>query len=130
MRLINRPLALVLAAAVAVAGIVVIADVIAFAVHASPVIAHWPTWYRWAARTRWYALVIKVWTIVLIVAGIVVLALELKPPRVTRLKLLSDQTATDAAVTAAAWPGPCAQRHWTSTASPRQPSPSAVGAPG
>jgi hypothetical protein len=99
MRLINRPLALILAAALVAASIILIAEVIAFAVHANPVLVHWPVWYRWGGRTRWDALVIKVWSVILIIFGLLVLAFELKPRRVTRLKLHSDQKATDAALT-------------------------------
>ena len=99
MRVINRPLALVLAAALVVASVIVIIEVIAFAVHAGQVVVHWPAWYRWAARTSWNALVIKVWSVILIIAGAIVLAFELKPRRVTRLKLRSDDKATDAAMT-------------------------------
>jgi hypothetical protein len=98
-RLINRPLALVLAVALMAASIIVIAEVIAFAVHAGPFTVHWPTWYQWAARTHWNDLVIRVWSVILIIAGTLVLALELKPRRVTRLKLHSDDEATNVAMT-------------------------------
>ena len=74
MRVINRPLALVLAAALVAASVIVIIEVIAFAVHAGPFVVHWPAWYRWAARTHWHALVIKVWSVILIIAGAIVLA--------------------------------------------------------
>ncbi len=99
MRLLNRPLALVLAAALIAASVILIAEVIAFAVHAAPVVVHWPTWYRWAGRTRWDDLVVKVWSVVLIIAGVLLLALEVKPRRVTRLRLRSDEKATNAAIT-------------------------------
>jgi hypothetical protein len=99
MRVINRPLALVLAAALVVASVIVIIEVIAFIAHAGPVVVHWPAWHRWAAKTSWNALVIRVWSVILIIAGAIVLAFELKPRRVTRLKLRSDEKATDAAMT-------------------------------
>ena len=99
MRVINRPLAFVLAAVLAVASVILIIEVIAFAVHASPVLVHWATWDSWARRTRWDAVVIKVWSVILIVFGALVLAFELKPRRVTRLRLRSDQDATDPAMT-------------------------------
>ena len=99
MRLLNRPLALVLAATLIAASVILIAEVIAFAVHAAPVVVHWPTWYRWAGRTRWDDLVVKVWSVVLIIAGVLLLALEVKPRRVTRLRLRSDEKATNAAMT-------------------------------
>jgi hypothetical protein len=56
-------------------------------------------WDRWAAETRWDALVVQVWSAVLVVVGALILALELKPRRVTRLPLRSAHDATDAAVT-------------------------------
>ena len=60
---------------------------------------HWTTWYRWARKTHWDALVVQVWSAVLIVVGALILALELKPRRVNRLPLRSADDATDAAVT-------------------------------
>jgi len=99
MRLVNRPLALVLAAALVAASIVIIAEVIGFAVHRSPLLVHWTTWYHWAGRTLWDAFVVRVWSAVLIVIGALILILELKPSRVTRLPLRSGDDATDAAVT-------------------------------
>ena len=94
MRLVNRPLAVILAAALAVAAIIVIIEVIALAVHHGPLVLHWTTWYRWARKTRWDQLVIQVWSAVLIVIGAAILALELKPRRVTRLPLRSGHDAT------------------------------------
>ncbi len=99
MRLINRPLALVLAAALAVASVILIVEVVAFALHARPVIVHWTTWHRWAEKTQWNRLVIKVWSVILIIAGLLLLVLELKPRRVARLRLHSDDKSTDAALT-------------------------------
>jgi len=99
MRLVNRPLALILAAAVIAVCVVVIAEVIGFAVHRSPLLVHWTTWYHWAGRTPWNALVVRVWSAILIVAGALILAVELKPRRTVRLPLRSGHDATDAAVT-------------------------------
>jgi hypothetical protein len=99
MRLANRPLALILAAALVAVSVVIIAEVIGFAAHRSPLLVHWTTWYHWARRTRWDALVVRVWSAILIAVGALVLILELKPRRVTRLPLRSGDDATDAAVT-------------------------------
>jgi Family of unknown function (DUF6286) len=99
MRLVNRPLAFILAAALAVAAVIVIIEVIASAVHHGPLLLHWATWYRWASRTRWDQLVIQAWSAILIVIGAAILALELKPRRATRLPLRSGHDATRAAVT-------------------------------
>lgn len=99
MRLVNRPLALILAVALAVAAALVIIEVVAYALKQGPLVVPWTTWYRWADRTRWDQLVVRVWSAVLIVIGAAILAVELKPPRVTRLSLRSGDKATDAAVT-------------------------------
>jgi Family of unknown function (DUF6286) len=99
MRLINRPLALILAAALLAASIIAIVEVAAHALHAGPVIVHWTTWYHWSQKTRWNALVVTVWSVILIIAGVIVLAPQLKPRRITRLRLRSDDKATDAAMT-------------------------------
>src|SRR5580704_14094471 len=99
MRLLNRPLALILAVALAGASVILIIEVIAFAVHASPLVVPWTTWYHWAATTRWNALVIRVWSVILIAAGVILLAVELKPRRVTRLPLRSDDDCTQAVLT-------------------------------
>jgi hypothetical protein len=99
MRLINRPLAFILAAALAAASIIVIIEVAAFHFKNGPLLLHWTTWYHWAGKTPWDHLVVQVWSAILIVVGALILALELKPRRVTRLKLRSDDKATDAAMT-------------------------------
>jgi hypothetical protein len=99
MRLVNRPLAFILAAALAVAAVIVIIEVIAVAAHRGPLVLPWTTWYQWAHRTRWDQLVIQVWSAILIAIGAVILAIELKRPRVVRLSLRSRHDATDAAVT-------------------------------
>ena len=101
MRLVNRPLAFILAAAVNVACVIVIIEVIAFHIKSGPLVLHWTTWYHWASRTRWNQLVVQVWSAILIVIGLLILALELKPRRITRLRLHSREDATDAAVTRA-----------------------------
>jgi uncharacterized protein DUF6286 len=100
MRVANRPLAFILAAALAVAAVLVIIEVIGVAAHpGGPLVVPWTTWYRWANRTRWDQLVIQIWCGILIAIGAAVLVLELKRPRVTRLPLRSRHDATDAAVT-------------------------------
>ena len=87
MRVANRPLAFILAAALLACSVVIIAEVIGFAVHHSPLLVHWTTWQDWARSTRWDAFVVRVWATVLMVVGLVLVGLEFKPPRVTRLPL-------------------------------------------
>ena len=87
MRVANRPLAFILAAALLACSVVIIAEVIGFAVHHSPLLVHWTTWSGWARSTRWDALVVRVWAAVLMVIGLVLVGLEVKPRRATRLPL-------------------------------------------
>jgi hypothetical protein len=99
MRVANRPLAFILAAALLACSVVIIAEVIGFAVHHSPLLVHWTTWQDWARSTRWDAFVVRVWATVLMVVGLVLVVLEFKPRRVARLPLLAVGQATDASVT-------------------------------
>lgn len=99
MRLVNRPLAFVLAAGLTAVFVVVIAEVIGFAAHHSPLLVHWSTWYHWAQKTRWDSFVVRVWCGILIAFGLLLVTAELKPPRATRLPVRSEDEATDAAVT-------------------------------
>jgi hypothetical protein len=99
MRVLNRPLAFILAAALLAFSVVVIAEVIGFAVHHSPLLVHWTTWNNWARVTHWEAFVVRVWAVILMVIGLVLVALELKPRRATRLPLGDAGRATDSAVT-------------------------------
>jgi hypothetical protein len=99
MRVANRPLAFILAAALLACSVVIIAEVIGCAVHHSPILVHWTTWQHWARSTRWDAFVVRVWATVLMIAGLVLVVLEFKPRRVTRLPLLAAGRATDATVT-------------------------------
>lgn len=99
MRIANRPLAFLLALTLLAASVILIAEVIAHAVNANHAIVDWPSWQRWAERTHWNRAVIKVWSIILIVLGALLLALELRPSRASRIRLQPIDTATDAAVT-------------------------------
>lgn len=99
MRLANRPLAFILAAALIALSVVVICEVIGVAAHHSPLLVPWTTWYRWAAKTTWNAGAVRVWAGVLITVGLVILAAELKPARVTRLPVRPANEATEPAVT-------------------------------
>lgn len=99
MRIINRPLGFLLAVALLAASVIVIIEVIAVATHSSYAVIDWHVWYRWAGRTHWKKGVIRVWAVVLIVAGLALLALQLKPRRTPRLQIATDDEATDAAIT-------------------------------
>ena len=85
MRHVNRVLGAVLSLAVIVAGVVLIIEVIADRVNHRPQIVHWRAAYDWAKHTTWNAGSVRVTCVLLIVLGLVLLAAELKPARVTRL---------------------------------------------
>ena len=99
MRILNRFLAFILALAVLAVCIVVIVEVIAYAINGEHLIVDWMSWQQWAERTTFNSTVIKVLSIVFIVVGLILLLAEFKPRRVTRVSLLSDEVATDAAIT-------------------------------
>jgi hypothetical protein len=99
MRVANRPLAFILAAALLACSVVIIAEVIGFALHHSPLLVHWTTWHTWARSTRWDAFVVRIWATVLMVVGLVLVGLEFKLRRVTRLPLRAVGQATSATVT-------------------------------
>ena len=99
MRLLNRPLALVLALALAATGVIIAIEVIANALNARPVVVPWDHWQHWAMMTHWNRAVVKVWAIILIVVGALLVLAQLKPRRVSRLKLDGHHDNTDAAMT-------------------------------
>ena len=99
MRILNRFLAFILALAVLAVCVIVIVEVIGYAINGEHVIVDWMSWQRWAERTHFNSTVIKVLSIVFIVVGLILLLAELKPRRVTRVTLQSDESATDAAIT-------------------------------
>jgi Family of unknown function (DUF6286) len=98
-RLINRPLAFLLAAFLLVASVLLVVEVIGYAITTKPVLVHWTTWYTWAGQTSWKAGVIRFWAVVLVVVGLVLLYIELKPARVSRVTINSDDENVDAAIT-------------------------------
>lgn len=99
MRIVNRPLAFVVAVAFLAGTVILVAEVIAAAMHDHSAIVHWQTTYAWAERTKWKAGVIRFWSVVLTAVGLLLLVLELKPARASRLPIASDSAATDAAIT-------------------------------
>jgi hypothetical protein len=99
MRIVNRLLAFIVAVALLGVSVIVIVEVIGYAINGESVLVPWMTWEQWAERTHFNSTVIKVWSIILIVAGAILLIAELKPRRVTRVGLQSDSRATETAIT-------------------------------
>jgi hypothetical protein len=99
MRIVNRLLAFIVALALLGVSVIVIVEVIGYAINGESVLVPWMTWEQWAESTHFNSTVIKVWSIVLIVVGAILLIAELKPRRVTRVGLQSDSAATEMAIT-------------------------------
>jgi Family of unknown function (DUF6286) len=98
MRIVNRPVAFLVAVAMLAAGVLLIVEVVGYAINSRHVLIDWMAWQRWAERTQWNQAVIKTWSIILIAVGLLLLIIELKPPKATRIPLQSDHAATDAAI--------------------------------
>jgi hypothetical protein len=99
MRHVNRLLAALLCLAIIIAGLLVIIEVIADRIHHRPALVHWHPFYNWAARTEWQAGAVRMTCALLVIAGLVLLIAELRPPRVSRLRLAEEVPHIDAAYT-------------------------------
>lgn len=96
MRLLNRLLAALLSLALIVAGGLVVIEVVVQRLGRSPV-TNWPRVLDWSRRTPWQQGSVRVACILLALAGVLLLAAELKRSRPSRLPVRSE--ATDAAYT-------------------------------
>lgn len=99
MKVANRLLALILAVGVILAAAIAVIEVTAQRVRHRPVVLNWPGAYDWATRTTWGAAPVLLISIALTVAGLLLLAAQLKPRRPDRLPIASADPATDAAIT-------------------------------
>jgi len=97
MRLVNRLLAALLSLALIIAGVLAVVEVVAQRLGREPVMVEWPRLYEWARRTQWQQGSVRVACIALALAGVVLLAAELKRGRPSRLAVRSE--ITDAAYT-------------------------------
>ncbi|HST49961.1 DUF6286 domain-containing protein [Jatrophihabitans sp.] len=97
MRLINRLLAALLSLALIVAGVLVVVEVVAQRLGRGPAIVDWPQLHDWVRRTPWQQGSVRVASILLVLAGLVLLAAELRRGRPGRLAVRSE--VTDAAYT-------------------------------
>src|SRR3954466_10535065 len=97
MRLINRLLAALLSLALAVGGVLVVVEVIAQRLGRGPAIVDWPRLYDWTRRTPWQQGSVRVASVLLVLAGLLLLAAELRRGRPSRLPVRSAET--DAAYT-------------------------------
>lgn len=90
MRLVNRLLAVLLALALAIGGVLVVIEVIAERLDKPPVVVGWHRIYHWAENTSLTQGSVRVACIVTAVLGLVLLFAELKRGRPKRLAAASD----------------------------------------
>jgi hypothetical protein len=98
MRIANRLLAFIAAAAIVVVGVIVIVEVIAARTGAAPVIIGWHSILTWGRRNTWNADSVEVASAITAAAGLLLLVPQLRRRRPTRLTVTSG-SATDAAIT-------------------------------
>lgn len=99
MRLLNRVLAFIVAAALACLSIGVIVEVIAVHVAGHPALVQWPVAYRWAEHNTFTAASVKLACAITAAAGLILLVVQLKPRRPSRVLVRAANRATDAALT-------------------------------
>jgi Family of unknown function (DUF6286) len=99
MKLINRLLALLLSLAVIAAAVILIIEVIAERAAAAPAVLNWHRVYHWADTTSWNAGPIRAVSIVLVIVGLGIVGMQLKPRRPEHLAVTSGTDATDTAIT-------------------------------
>lgn len=97
MRFVNRVLGALLAIAIAVVGALVVIEVVSARLNHGVVLVHWRVALRWARRTTWDEGIVQTTCLLLALAGLILLVLELKPRRMKRFRVRSEQT--DAAFT-------------------------------
>jgi hypothetical protein len=100
MRLVNRVLAALLSLALVAGAVLLIATVVADRTSHHQGIVHWRAAYHWARTTTWDAGSIRVISGILILVGLVLLIVELKPARVSRLAADPTEAGADAIDTA------------------------------
>ena len=98
MRIANRLLAFIVAAAIVVIGVIVIIEVIAARSGAAPVLIGWHSILNWGRRNTWNADSVEVASAITAIAGLLLLVPQLRRRRPTRLTVTSGD-ATDAAIT-------------------------------
>jgi hypothetical protein len=99
MRAFLRLLSVVLAAAIAVAGVLIVIEVIAAAVGADPVIVKWHGLVDDLARNQWKTAPARVTAIVLIVVGLVLLFFALRRGKPSTVALTTGATDVDMTTT-------------------------------
>ncbi|MCW3844351.1 alkaline shock response membrane anchor protein AmaP [Micromonospora yasonensis] len=99
MRIANRLLAFLLSLALTLGAVLVLIEIVAYAVGAKAIVLDWPGLYRWASGTTWGSGIVRLVGVGLAVIGLLLLAAQLNPRRPDRLRLQAVDSATDAAIT-------------------------------
>lgn len=98
MRVLERLLALLLAAAVAVGSLVLALEVLWAALGKEPLLVPWQSTYARGNADAWDSAFVRLVAVGLLVAGLLLLAAELKPRRTPRLQMTGSDPTVDAAV--------------------------------
>lgn len=101
MKTLNRVLTLLVALVLAVFGIVLAVEAVVTVFGSNPVLVDWRPAYRSGRTDTWDSTIVRTVAVVVTVVGLILLLLELKPRRVRRLRVSSQDPNTDAAVTRA-----------------------------
>jgi hypothetical protein len=99
MRIANRLIALILAAAIIVVGVIFIVEIIAARSGAEPAIYNWHAWLRWGRTNTWKATSVELACAIVALVGLLLLLPQLRRRRPTRLGVEAGDGATDAALT-------------------------------
>jgi hypothetical protein len=90
LRLVNRLLAALLSVALIALGALIVIEVVANRTRHKYAAIRWHSAYEWLDRTIWQAGSVRVISIALLVLGLVLLALELKRSRPSRLQVVGE----------------------------------------
>lgn len=98
MRVLERLLALLLAAAVAVGSLVLAAEVLWAALGKQPLLVPWRSTYARGNADAWDSASVRLVAVGVLVAGLLLLVAELTPRRAPRLRMTGSDPTVDAAV--------------------------------
>ena len=101
MKTLNRLLTLLLSVALITFGVVLAVEVVGALFGSHPLLVDWRGAYRAGRSDRWDSAIVRVLASAVAVVGLLLLLAQLKPRRISRLVVSSDDPHTHAAVTRA-----------------------------
>lgn len=99
MRTFNRLLTLLVSLALIVFGVVLTVEVVGALFASHPLLVDWRGAYRAGRSDRWDSSTVRVLASAVTAVGLLLLLVQLKPRRISRLAVKSDDLHTDAALT-------------------------------